>query len=274
MAGPNLRTDNDARFTDSTTAPDVKEHQQVHDTIGRLLNLLGVVDVTFQDGQVLAWDSAAGMFVPTAIGDSGSNPVATSYVTAAAGSVFRLVWSGSWPASRPSDRPDIYFDLAGAPSGVGVPTWLRPGDNSGQVSVYTADQAHAIAVQALNNSESVLGAVGIATAAAADAQAAQSEATQAVADVQAIEARVDLFLDQQGTGAGEGGGLNIDDLNAYLGGNAQGILGKLIGFRVRNSGGVWEARPPTGVVYAFDENPPGPTAAEGATGRDTYIKVG
>jgi hypothetical protein len=126
MAGPGFRTDNDTRFPDSTAAPDVKEHQQVHDKQAVVLNKFDV-DLVPTDGQVLAWDAASGLWKPATVGSGSGSPVATSFTTAAAGSVFRILFTGSWPATRPTDRPDLFFDLMGGPAG-SDPSWLLEGD--------------------------------------------------------------------------------------------------------------------------------------------------
>ena len=58
MAGPGLRTDNDARFGDSELDPSAKEHQQVHDRIAPTINSIDI-DSPRADGQVMAWSAAS-----------------------------------------------------------------------------------------------------------------------------------------------------------------------------------------------------------------------
>ena len=130
MAGPNLPVTIDATYADSNTDPAAKTHQQHHDVIHSMLNQFDR-DSLKTDGMVLAWDDATQLWVPTSLtaSDGSSIITPTTYATAAPGTLFRLVWNGvSWPASRPSSRTDIYFNLYGAPTTAAVPSWLLLGD--------------------------------------------------------------------------------------------------------------------------------------------------
>lgn len=130
MSGSNLPTNLDATYGDSTDDATVKLHQQFHDAVHRVVNLFDK-DTPPTDGQVLVWDSATNLWIPTTL-SLGGTPVVTptSYETAPVGSVFRIPWvSAGWPATRPSSRLDVYFELYGAPSGTAAPSWMKPGDN-------------------------------------------------------------------------------------------------------------------------------------------------
>jgi hypothetical protein len=74
VAGPNFRTDNDLRFTDSTTAPDVKEHQQIHDVQGRMLNRFDDVTPSV-NGLVMTWDQALQLWTAQQPGSAQSGYV-------------------------------------------------------------------------------------------------------------------------------------------------------------------------------------------------------
>ncbi len=51
-----------------------------------------------------------------------------SYANVLSGSRFTILYGTGWPASRPSTRTTIYFDLIGGSSAVADPTWMLDGD--------------------------------------------------------------------------------------------------------------------------------------------------
>lgn len=106
-------------------------------------------------------------------------------------------------------------------------------------------------------------------------QAAAAAAASASA-AQAAETQVRTYFDQLGTGGGTPGtgGINTDDLDAYLGGEAQQLMPTITGFRTRLSSGAWGPRPPVGMCIAISTTLPGPTAAQGALPTDLFVKIG
>lgn len=51
-----------------------------------------------------------------------------AYDNVLAGSRFTILYGTGWPASRPSTRTSIYFDLIGGSSAVADPAWMLDGD--------------------------------------------------------------------------------------------------------------------------------------------------
>jgi hypothetical protein len=58
----------------------------------------------------------------------GSGITSLTYDNALTGSRFTILYTGSWPASRPSARTDIYFDCVGGTAAVASPAWMLNGD--------------------------------------------------------------------------------------------------------------------------------------------------
>jgi hypothetical protein len=110
-----------------------------------------------------------------------------------------------------------------------------------------------------------------ANAAVVAANAASSSAAQAAAAAQQAVSQVQSYIaGAGGGGSSTGGGLDIVQLETYLGGNASGLVLDRVGVRRRiNKTGAWSARPVCQLAFSVGVKP-GPTDQEGV---DTFIET-
>lgn len=154
MASSNLPVTVDSTYADSTDDPSIKIHQQHHDAIHKIVNLIDK-DAVPTDGQVLVWSAASGTYVPKTV---STGPVGgTTTVTAAVGDKqVTLNWTtvtgatgylvgrdgtgsdgrGPFSVTDPSTAVAHLFDnltngvaytFFCEPQGVGLPAWPAAG---------------------------------------------------------------------------------------------------------------------------------------------------